>query len=59
MSGDIDQWLEGLELGQYADSFAENFIDSEILPDLTNDDLKDLGVSAVGHRRKLLKAIDF
>lgn len=50
-------WLEELGLGAYADAFEANDIDWEILPELTNDDLKDLGMDLVGHRRKLLKAI--
>jgi class 3 adenylate cyclase len=56
MSGDIEQWLEGLGLGRYAEAFAENEIDLDALPHLTEDDLKDLGV-ALGARRKLLAAI--
>ena len=55
MSG-IARWLEDLDLGQYAETFARNDIDLEVLPDLSDDDLKDLGIS-LGHRRKLLKAI--
>ena len=54
---DLGGWLEQLGLGKYADAFEENDIDWDILPELTNDDLKDLGVDLVGHRRKLLKAI--
>lgn len=54
---ELGGWLEQLGLGKYADAFEENDIDWDILPELTNDDLKDLGVDLVGHRRKLLKAI--
>src|SRR5262250_2383790 len=43
-------------LGQYAQAFAENGIDAEVLPDLTDQDLEKLGV-LLGHRRKLLRAI--
>ncbi len=57
MADDIRQWLEDLGLGGYAEAFAENFVDFDVLPRLTNDDLKDIGVAAVGHRRKLLDAI--
>ncbi len=56
LSGDIARWLEALGLGQYAETFARNDIDLEVLPDLSDDDLKDLGLT-LGHRRKLLKAI--
>jgi class 3 adenylate cyclase/predicted ATPase len=51
------EWLETLGLGQYAGHFAENEITVSILPDLTDADLKELGVSALGHRRILLRAI--
>lgn len=44
-------------MGAYAQAFAENEVDAEVLPSLTADDLRDLGVSLVGHRRKLLDAI--
>jgi class 3 adenylate cyclase len=55
--GDITDWLRGLGLEQYAQAFHDNAIDHEILRDLTADDLIDLGVRLVGHRRKLLAAI--
>jgi hypothetical protein len=42
---------------QYEEAFRDNAIDVAVLPELTPDDLKDLGVSLVGHRRKLLAAI--
>jgi class 3 adenylate cyclase len=54
---DIGAWLRGLNLGQYEGAFRENDIDSEVLPDLTADDLIAVGVTSVGHRRKLLAAI--
>jgi SAM domain (Sterile alpha motif) len=54
---DIAAWLEDLGLRQYEQAFRDNEIDAEILPELTADDLKDLGVNLVGHRRKLLGAI--
>jgi len=44
-------------LQQYAQAFCDNAIDASVLPELTADDLKDLGVNLVGHRRKLLAAI--
>src|SRR6185503_17026794 len=52
----IADWLEKLGLGQYAKSFAENDISFSVLPDLTDQDLKDIGVS-LGHRRQLLREI--
>jgi class 3 adenylate cyclase/tetratricopeptide (TPR) repeat protein len=52
----VDDWLEGLGLSQYAALFAENAVDLEILPDLTEQDLKDLQIP-LGHRKKLLKGI--
>ena len=54
---DLAAWLRGLGLAQYEPAFRENAIDAAVLPELTADDLKDLGVSLVGHRRKLLAAI--
>src|SRR5262245_24356325 len=57
MSTEITDWLRGLGLEQYASAFEHNAIDAGVLPELTADDLKDLGVSLVGHRRKLLAAI--
>src|SRR5271165_6350291 len=52
----IADWLQTLGLGQYAQRFAENDISFGVLPDLTDQDLKELGVS-LGHRRQLLRAI--
>ena len=49
--------LRGLGLERYEQAFRENEIDEEVLPGLTADDLKDLGVALVGHRRRLLDAI--
>jgi class 3 adenylate cyclase len=54
---DIEAWLRELGLERYEEAFRENEIDAKILPKLTADDLKDLGVTTVGHRRKLLEAI--
>src|SRR5215469_1841730 len=54
---DIVVWLRSLGLGRYEAAFRDNEIDETVLPSLTAEDLKDLGVSAVGHRRKLLDAI--
>src|SRR5271168_1922980 len=54
---DVGVWLRGLGLGQYEPAFRENEIGGDVLPNLTADDLKELGVTVVGHRRKLLTAI--
>ena len=54
---DVGGWLRGLGLGQYETNFRDNKIDADVLPRLTADDLKDMGVSAVGDRRRLLDAI--
>lgn len=54
---DIAAWLAGLGLERYKQVFLENEIDVAVLPKLTADDLKDLGIVIVGHRRKLLEAI--
>jgi class 3 adenylate cyclase/tetratricopeptide (TPR) repeat protein len=54
---DIETWLRSLGLGQYDAAFRDNAIDEKVLPRLTAEDLKDLGVGLVGHRRTLLEAI--
>jgi hypothetical protein len=54
---DIGGWLRSLGLEQYEATFRENGVDETVLPKLTAEDVKDLGVTAVGHRRKLLDAI--
>jgi class 3 adenylate cyclase/tetratricopeptide (TPR) repeat protein len=54
---DIVVWLRSLGLGKYEAIFRENEIDETVLPGLTAEDLKELGVAALGHRRKLLDAI--
>jgi hypothetical protein len=53
----IADWLQKLGFGQYAERFADNDINFAILPDLTDQDLKELGVASLGHRRQLLRAI--
>src|SRR5260370_15613045 len=57
MAIEITNWLRGLGLEQFVTAFLENDIDAEILPELTADDLIGLGVTSIGHRRKLLAAI--
>ena len=54
---DIDGWLRGIGLAQYAEIFRANDIDGELLGRLTSDDLKEIGVASFGHRKKLLEAI--
>ena len=56
-SNDIETWLHGIGLAEYATLFRENDLDVTLLPDLTNDDLKELGITSLGHRKQLLKAI--
>ena len=55
---DVGDWLRSLGLGQYEAAFRDNEIDGEVLPKLTVEDLKDLGVAVVGHRRKIMSAIE-
>jgi class 3 adenylate cyclase/predicted ATPase len=57
MAIDVASWLQQLGLAQYEPAFRDNDVDGEILPDLTADDLIAIGVTSVGHRRKLLSAI--
>jgi class 3 adenylate cyclase len=54
---DVETWLRDLGLEQYEAAFRASEIDWAVLPELTPEDLKDIGVAAVGHRRKLLAAI--
>jgi class 3 adenylate cyclase len=53
----VADWLQNIGLGQYAQRFAENDITFAILPHLTDQDLKELGITSLGHRRQLLLAI--
>lgn len=55
---DIGIWLRDLGLAQYESAFRDNEIDFELLQHLTVEDLKDLGISSVGHRRRILAAIE-
>src|SRR5271166_4662992 len=54
---DVGGWLKGIGLGHYEANFRDNKIDADVLPKLTADDLRDVGVSAVGDRVRLLAAI--
>ncbi len=55
---DVARWLSSLGLAQYGADFARNDVDGEVLLDLTPEDLVAIGVGSVGHRRKILAAID-
>jgi SAM domain (Sterile alpha motif) len=55
---DVAHWLRQLGLERYEAAFRENDVSAAILSDLTAEDLKELGVVSVGHRRQLLEAID-
>jgi predicted ATPase/class 3 adenylate cyclase len=57
MSHDVRAWLEDLGLGRYAETFAENGVDLDLLSELSNEDLKDLGITRLADRKRLLKAI--
>ena len=54
---DISAWLRDLGLEQYWPAFRVNEIDERVLPILTSEDLREIGVVLIGHRRRLLDAI--
>src|SRR5215469_4416839 len=54
---DVAEWLRGLGLQEYGPAFRDHDIDGEVLRRLTGEDLRELGVASVGHRRRLLDAI--
>jgi len=54
---DIADWLRRLGLHQYESVFRDNDVDTETLPSLTAEDLRELGITSLGHRKKLLAAI--
>jgi hypothetical protein len=54
---DVVAWLRGLGLEQYAPAFRDNDVDGGVLLELTSEDLISIGVTSVGHRRRLLAAI--
>ena len=58
MPEDVTEWLEKLGLAQYASNFTDNDIDAHLLAQLTNADLKELGISSLGHRKTILSAIN-
>lgn len=53
----MEQWLKGLGLEKYLDLFEENEITLEYLPEITDEDLKDIGIKSLPHRKQILKAI--
>jgi len=55
---DIKAWLGQLGLEEFAEAFFENGIEADLLAELTNDDLKDLGINRLADRKRLLKAIN-
>ena len=57
MTESIRDWLERLDLGEYAEAFEENHLDLNLIVDLSDEDLRDLGVASMGHRKKLIRAI--
>src|SRR5712692_6761218 len=56
MSDDLSLWLAKIGLGHHAETFAANDIDLDVLPELSDEDLKELGLS-LGHRRRLQRAL--
>src|SRR5258708_35359627 len=57
MSTELESWLDQLGLGQYAATFAAHAIDLDVVADLTDSDLVNLGIAPLGHRKRLLSAI--
>jgi SAM domain (Sterile alpha motif) len=54
---DVGAWLKSLGLEQHTAAFRENGVDAEVLPTLTGEKLKDIGVSLIRHHRRLLEAV--
>jgi hypothetical protein len=57
MSGKVADWLENLGLGQFAAAFEENAIDWELLPDVDQNTLKDIGIKEAGFRLRIMKGM--
>ncbi|KAJ7518727.1 hypothetical protein O6H91_20G005200 [Diphasiastrum complanatum] len=57
LGGEVARWLEALNLGKYADLFELHEVDDDVLPLLTIEDLREMGIAAVGTRRKMFAAI--
>ncbi len=53
---DVAQFLDELGMSQYLKAFVENAIDEDLLPELSDDDLRELGIEALGHRKRILRA---
>src|ERR1700730_9035421 len=53
----VRNWLEGIGLGQYAEAFQANDIDMDLLAEIDDQVLKDIGVSSAGHRLRIRKSI--
>ena len=58
MPENVSGWLEKLGLGQYASNFSDNDIDTKLVSQLTNVDLKEIGIKSLGHRKTILDAIN-
>jgi len=58
MSEQVFKWLDGLGLGQYKANFVEHEVGMQILTEIGDADLREMGISALGHRKTLLKAIE-
>ena len=58
MSDNLSEWLEKIGVGQYASNFTDNDIDTDLLAQLTDNDLKEIGISSLGHRKMILVAIE-
>ena len=54
---DVAAWLQSLGLERYVSAFRDNDVDAEVLRRLTAEDLRELGIASIGHRRRLLDAI--
>lgn len=55
---ELRSWLDGLGLAEYAEAFESNHIDLSLLPSLTGGDLREIGIASLGHRKRLLAAIE-
>ena len=55
---DLGTWLRSLGLQRYEQAFRDHHIGAELLPNLTSADLREIGVASLGHRKRLLSAIE-
>jgi class 3 adenylate cyclase len=58
MAGGLHAWLDQLGLARYADTFSQNDLDLDLVLELNDRDLRDLGIMSMGHRKRLLRAIE-